>query len=69
MRKQHRCITEINDRLKEHNAVLSMAIDFSGKGRELVALSVEKLDSKVRKKPPAMFASYCPFCGRDLEGM
>lgn len=66
MKKQHTCISEINERLKEHNAILSGAIDFSGKGRELVVLAVEKLDSKVRKKPPVMFASYCPFCGREL---
>lgn len=65
----HRCIEETNELLKEHNAVLSVAIDFSGKGRELVQLSTAKLDSKVRRKPPSIFASYCPFCGKALKGM
>lgn len=69
MSKPHTCISQINERLKEHNAVMAGAIDFSGKGRELVVLSVEKLDKKARKKPPALFASYCPFCGKELKGM
>jgi len=65
----HKCIKEINEQLTEHNGILSLAIDCSVEKRELIQLSVEKLDLKVRKKPPALFASYCPFCGKALKGM
>lgn len=65
--KQHKCFTEMNDLLRKHNGMLAVAIDFSGKGRELIALSVEKADAKVRKKPPSLFATYCPFCGVKLK--
>jgi hypothetical protein len=68
-KRQHKCIDEMNDRLKEHNATISTAIDFSGKERELVSVGVVKLDTKVRKKLPTLFASYCPFCGVALKGM
>lgn len=66
MKKPHTCIQEINERLREHNTRLAVAIDLSGKGRELVQLATEKIDTKVRKRPPLMFASYCPFCGVEL---
>ena len=69
MKRKHKCVEEMNDRLREHNTRLAEAIDFSGKERELIQLATVKADAKVRKKPAAVFASYCPFCGVELKGM
>lgn len=65
----HNCIKETNELLKEHNGTLATAIDFSGEGRELIQISTSKADPKARKKPPSLFATYCPFCGKALKGM
>ena len=68
MSAKHDCIKRINEQLKPFNTALSMAVDFSGKNRELIQLATVKADSTNRKKPSAMFASHCPFCGVKLEG-
>lgn len=68
MSKKHDCIERINEQLKPFNTALAMAIDFSGKNRELIQVATVKADSANRKKPSAMFASHCPFCGVKLGG-
>lgn len=68
MTAKHDCFKRINEQLKPHNTQLAMAIDFSGKNRELIQVTTVKADDKVRKKPAAMFASHCPFCGVKLAG-
>lgn len=69
MTAKHNCFERINEQLKPHNTQLAMAIDFSGKNRELIQVTTVKADSAVRKKPSALFASFCPFCGVKLEGV
>jgi hypothetical protein len=68
MTTEHDCIKSMNEGLKPYNTQLSMAIDFSGKNRELIQLATVKADNAVRKKPASVFASYCPFCGVKLAG-
>jgi hypothetical protein len=68
MSKKHDCIERINEQLKPFNTALAMAIDLSGKNRELIQVATVKADTADRKKPSAMFASHCPFCGVKLEG-
>lgn len=63
--KEHNCVHEINEELRAHNSILSQALSLSG--RELIALSTTKLDSKKRGRPINVFASYCPFCGIQLN--
>jgi hypothetical protein len=68
MSKKHDCIERINEQLRPFNTAMAMAIDFTGRNRELIQVSTVKADSTNRKKPSAMFASYCPFCGIKLDG-
>ena len=65
----HGCVANTDALLAEHNTRLAVAIDFSGKGRELIQIATAKADDKVRRKPIAMFASYCPFCGVKLNSV
>ena len=68
MSQKHDCIQRINEQLTAHNTRIAQAIDFSGKNRELIQVATVKADEGVRKKPSAMFATFCPFCGVKLEG-
>jgi thiol-disulfide isomerase/thioredoxin len=65
--KEHTCVKEMNDLLEPNNTQLAQVLSVTG--RELVQVATEKRDSKVRKKPVLVFASYCPFCGNALKGM
>lgn len=55
------CVTDLNARLKaEHNGILITTL-FGSPTR--CTVGVDKLDTKVRKRPPVVIASFCPFCG------
>lgn len=59
------CIATVNGapQLKESGA--QIIVNLLGPPRATVATYVEK---KVRgKKPPIIFASYCPFCGKAYQ--
>lgn len=62
----HDCIRRVNELLREHNTVISQAVSFSDPSRELIQVATAKVDSLVRSKPKALFASFCPFCGLKL---
>lgn len=66
MSQKHDCIQQINEQLAAHNTRIAQAIDFSGENRELIQVATVKADASVRKKPVAMFAEYCQFCGVKL---
>jgi len=62
------CIEAVNEKLSAagHNARIDIPITFnSGMNlrKEMVMVSVVKADKSNRKKPIALFASFCPFCG------
>ena len=54
------CIETVNKGLREKNATLLFTL--FGKPNRVV-IETAKIESKVRGKPPAMIASFCPFCG------
>lgn len=58
------CLPTINSKLREtHNTIVSSTL-----GRPSRAVvSTLRFDCKVRGKPVAMIASYCPFCGENYE--
>lgn len=68
MSDTHDCVKRVNDQLRAYNTRLSTSISFSQPERELIALETVKADSFVKKKPVAMYASHCPFCGVKLRG-
>lgn len=56
-----RCFAEVNARLSEHNGEIET--NLFGTPGAVILISVVKKDAKVRKKPPRLIASFCPFCG------
>lgn len=62
------CVSKINAMLLEkgHNTriktPLTLNPDLSNAGQKLEIVT-EKADRNIRKKPVAMFSSFCPFCG------
>ena len=62
------CIRQVNERLKEHNGRLTIGLGITpsmGVVARLL-LGVEKANKSDRRKPPAVSASHCPFCGDKL---
>ena len=62
------CISEINEELisKDRNTKIKTPLllnsDMSSQGSR-AQIVTEKINTKSKKKPVAVFASYCPFCG------
>ena len=56
------CIKNVSEKLKEHNTALKLPLLLDG-GPDRVLIETQKADSKNRKKPMNLFASFCPFCG------
>lgn len=63
----HDCVTRVNEKLALHNTKLAEIISLSEKPRELIQVTTTKRNAAARGKPVAMFASYCPFCGAELN--
>ena len=62
------CVIKVNEALKASNGRLAIGIGITP-GLGVVSrllLSIEKADKSNRKKPPAVSASFCPFCGDKL---
>jgi hypothetical protein len=58
------CINRIDEQLKPMNARLGVGFALVGNKMETALQVVTvKLDTKVRKPVPTMYASFCPFCG------
>lgn len=68
MSDTHDCVKRVNDQLREYNTQILTAVSLGDPERELIAIGTIKADHQVRKKPVAMYASYCPFCGVKLKG-
>lgn len=58
------CIETVNAKLAEHNAQILLPMFVLGGGPKRPFIETTKLDEKKRGKPPAMFATFCPFCGK-----
>lgn len=58
------CIETTDALLKDQNAGLVFTI--FGKPPRVV-IETRKIDSTKRGRPPAMLASFCPFCGEKYE--
>ena len=65
------CMERINEKLKDHNGKIAMAILMPAEGsnrlRSRMLVQTEKLDTKKRKPVPSVMVSYCPFCGESVK--
>lgn len=65
------CIEEVDTKLAEYNIriLVPMFIIPRGGGKPEPRVFVEtvKIDTKKRAKTPAVFATFCPFCGLKYE--
>ncbi len=57
------CISTVNEHLAKHNAQLLLPMFVVRGSTQRPFVETTKLDEKKRGKPPAMFATFCPFCG------
>jgi hypothetical protein len=60
------CVSKVNKLLSEHNTVLDLVDTICMKTGRLEArmtVPVRRFDSKKRKGPIKVFATYCPMCG------
>jgi hypothetical protein len=69
---KHTCFDDMNARLKPHNAKIAHGIRINHDLNKLTAsyfVQTEKLDTnvRIRKKPPLVIMTHCPFCGIDLD--
>src|SRR5687767_12052469 len=68
------CITEVDKALAEQGGNTKIGVSMPYRqidGRmffgERAEVSTVKADSTLRKKPTAIMASYCPFCGKKYQ--
>lgn len=64
------CVKLMNKKLAPKNAMLGMGLGITSDNRIIGRLLVqtEKLDRNKRgSKPPAVVASFCPFCGDEVK--
>lgn len=62
------CRTKIDEKLAPRNARLAFGFTLGDGSMDLTPplIATEKLAPR-GKKPPILFASFCPFCGEDLR--
>ncbi|MFH5924588.1 hypothetical protein [Roseomonas xinghualingensis] len=56
------CISKVNADLAQHNTEIVSTL-FQG----WAVIETMKKDTKVRKKPVVVVATYCPFCGVEYQ--
>jgi len=54
------CISEMDNVLREHNTCLVTTLF---RNPQVVAVRTDKINTRVRKGPATVIASFCPFCG------
>jgi hypothetical protein len=67
-----KCITEIDAKLKDQNLSLNCLSWVMPSFTAVVTLKTEWIDDAKapkgkKRRPPGMFACYCPFCGVKIE--
>jgi hypothetical protein len=66
------CIDMVNEALREHNTVLTRNIMMGDKtlGMSPVIIKTDKLNSRGRAAGKTLYATFCPFCGKEYpEGV
>lgn len=64
------CYEQANEALKLYNTRLTPMVSWNqqtGAMRVDVKIATEKIDSRNRRGPAELSASYCPFCGGKIE--
>lgn len=62
------CIDKMNADLKKYNTQLDTNISiFNADKPAIVVLGTMKIESKVRRGPARLIATFCPFCGEKYE--
>lgn len=64
------CVDKVNEKLKDYNTILSktLILNFTtGKANTNISIATEKIDVKKRGKAKTVLATYCPFCGINLQ--
>jgi hypothetical protein len=63
-RSEHKCVEEVNDKLKSRNTVLEQAMVFGDHASDALMLRTMQVETgRGKPKAAAMFLSFCPFCG------
>jgi len=62
------CISKVNRLLREHNTEIDAVSAWHPKGwiEERLLVPTRRIDSKRRKGPMKVFASFCPMCGKEI---
>ena len=64
------CIEEVNKRLNNYDTVLDVPIQITSKNSlvaDRVLVATCKKNIKAKQKPMKVFATFCPFCGKQYE--
>lgn len=67
---EHKCVSELNKFLADHNTRLTIGMQLTDNNkriRERIMIASEKIDTKKRQPALPVLASFCPFCGKELE--
>ena len=62
--KAHKCVKQLNKKLKETNTRLVGNLLNSNH----IFVATEKIDNARMNKATSVVATYCPFCGKKLKG-
>ena len=64
------CVKKVNEQLAAQNGRLAVGFSVTRDNRMITRLIIgtEKVSSGVRKKPPIVSATFCPFCGTKFDG-
>lgn len=68
--KQCDCLNKVNAELKQHGLRLSTCVLLNmetGKSRESVFMTTEKLAPRSKTKRSTVCPTFCPFCGERLK--
>lgn len=64
------CIAKVNKLLSEHNTAIDMTDTINmktGKFEPRMTVPTARIDTKNRKGPMRVFATYCPMCGEKYQ--
>lgn len=65
------CLTDFNERLKEHNTQIDVTFGFPRDGSPPFTrptISTSKIEKRKRVGPVIAVPTFCPFCGDRYEG-
>lgn len=69
MSANHDCVARVNEQLREHHTMIIAPLSLGTPSRELIGVAtVKRFDAPRGKKAMSLFATFCPFCGKKLDG-